>query len=142
MIYSTAISDIGKYLEELPIGNPWKNIQNINVLIPNLINLVLIAAVVVFFFLILFGGVQWITSGGDKESLSKAKGKITSALVGIIIVFSAWAILNLVNYFFRINYPSSTETCRGPGERCGAGLPACCQDLFCRDGVCKFYWQP
>jgi len=142
MIYSTITSDIGKYLEGLPIGNPWKNVQHINILIPNLINLVLIAAVVIFFFLLLLGGIQWITSGGDKESLSKAKGKITSALVGIIIVFSAWAILNLVNHFFRINYSSPTETCRGPGERCGPGLPACCQDLFCRDGVCKFYWQP
>jgi hypothetical protein len=98
MIYATVVSDIASYLEQL--GNPWKNIQDINVLVPNLIKLVLIIAVVVFFFLLLLGGIQWITSGGDKESLTKAQRKITAALIGIVIVFSAWAILNLVKYFF------------------------------------------
>jgi len=101
MIYGTVISDIAKYLDQL--GNPWKGVQSLDILVPNLINLVLILAVVVFFFLLLLGGIQWITSGGDKESLAKAQGKITSALIGIVIVFSAWAILNLVKYFFGLS---------------------------------------
>lgn len=101
MIYAGIVSDIGKYLQDL--GNPWARVQTLDVLIPNLINLALVVAVVVFFFLLLLGGIQWITSAGDKESLAKAQRKITAALVGIIIVFSAWAIKSLVWYFFGLN---------------------------------------
>jgi len=114
MIYGTVISDITGYLDQL--GNPWKGVQSLDVLVPNLINLALIVAVVVFFFLLLLGGIQWITSGGDKEALTKAQGKITSALIGIVIVFSAWAILNLVKYFFGLS------TVSGPS----AGQFDCC----------------
>jgi hypothetical protein len=103
MIHSVVVSDIEKYLDQLPIGNPWKNAQNVNILLPNLINLILVISVTVCFFILLLGGLQWITSGGDKDSLTKAKGKITSALVGIAIVFSAWIILGLVKHFFSLD---------------------------------------
>lgn len=101
MLYSTNASitiDIGQYLQD----HPWLQVSNFNLLIPGLINLVLIAAVVGFLFLILLGGIQWMTSGGDKNALENAKNRITAALVGIIIVFSAWAILSLVKSFFGI----------------------------------------
>lgn len=126
MIYATVISDIAAYLEQL--GNPWKNIQSLDVLVPNLINLVLVVAVVVFFFLLLLGGIRWITAGGDKEALAKAQGKITSALIGIIIVFSAWAILNLVKYFFGLTgvAPPSEPT------------PTNCLDV-CKETSCQGY---
>jgi len=101
MIYGAVTSNIAEYLNQL--GNPWKEVQSLDILIPNLISLALIVAVIIFFSLLLLGGIQWITSGGDKESLTKAQGKITSALIGIVIVFSAWAILNMVKYFFGLS---------------------------------------
>lgn len=89
-------SNIKDYLE----GHPWLDISDINIIVPNLITLVLIIAVVVFFFLILMGGIQWMTAGGDKEAMANAQKRLTSALIGMVIVFSAWAILSLVKYFF------------------------------------------
>lgn len=94
----TVITNIQEQLQ----GHPWLDIADIKTIIPALINLVLIAAVVIFFFLILIAGIQWITAGGNKEALANAKKRLTSALIGIVIVFSAWAILNLVKYFFNI----------------------------------------
>ncbi len=95
-IFYAVISDIGNYLE----GHPWLDISDINTIIPGLINLILVVAGVVFIFLILTAGVQWMTAGGDKEALSSAQKRLTSALIGITIVFSAWAIISLVQNFF------------------------------------------
>lgn len=58
----------------------------------------LLAAVLVFAFLI-FGGIQWITSGGDKGKAEEARNKITAAVIGLIIVAASYAIINLVVNF-------------------------------------------
>lgn len=63
--------------------------------------LLIIAALLAFFFLIL-GGIQWITSGGDKAGMEAARNKITHAIVGLVIVGAAWAIMMLVQNFLGI----------------------------------------
>ena len=63
--------------------------------------LLIISALLAFFFLIL-GGIQWITSGGDKAGMEAARNKITHAIVGLIIVGSAWAIMILVQNFLGV----------------------------------------
>ncbi len=61
-----------------------------------------IAAIMVFVYLV-WGGLQWITSGGDKGKTEEARNRITAALVGLAIVAAAWAVIQLVSYFFGIN---------------------------------------
>ncbi len=65
--------------------------------------LILIIAAIVFFFILIIGGVRWITSGGDKAATEAARSQITSALVGLVIVFAAWAILQLIELFFGVD---------------------------------------
>ena len=74
--------------------------------------LMIISALLAFFYLIL-GGIQWITSGGDKAAMEAARNKITHAIVGLIIVGAAWAIMVLVQNFLGVtiiggtlNFPS------------------------------------
>ena len=74
------------------------------------IQMLLIVAGVIFFFMLVIGGVQWILSGGDKAKTESARGQITAALVGLVIVFAAWAIVTLVNAFFGINLFNLTVT--------------------------------
>ncbi len=64
--------------------------------------LLIIAALLAFFYLIL-GGIQWITSGGDKAGMEAARNKITHAVVGLIIVGAAWAIMILVQNFLGVD---------------------------------------
>ena len=63
--------------------------------------IVLVAGLATFMYLI-YGGVQWIMSGGDKGKLEEAKGRITNGIIGLAIVASAWAIYLLIDYFFGI----------------------------------------
>ncbi len=60
--------------------------------------LLLIAAVLAFLYLIL-GGIQWITSGGDKSGMETARNRITAAVVGLIIVAASWAVMLLIGQF-------------------------------------------
>ena len=57
-----------------------------------------IAALLVFLYLI-WGGIEWITSGGDKGKTESARNKITSAIIGLIVVAASYAILTLALNF-------------------------------------------
>lgn len=68
-----------------------------------IIVIVLVIAAIIFFFMLVLGGIKWITSGGDKAQTESARNQITAALIGLVIVFAAWAIVNLVSTFFGVN---------------------------------------
>jgi len=80
----------------------------ISSIVSALIRLSLIIAALVFFFILVIGGVRWIASGGDKAQTEGARNQITAALVGLIIVFAAWAIVQLIYVFFGVNILSLT----------------------------------
>jgi hypothetical protein len=61
-----------------------------------------IAALAVLFYLII-GAFQWITSGGDKEKVGKARGAITNALIGFAILALAAVIVKVVGQLVNIN---------------------------------------
>lgn len=71
-------------------------------LVQAVINLVLVMAGLVAFFFLLLGGLQWILAGGDKEGTEKARKRITAALIGLVIVFSAYAIILLASNFLGV----------------------------------------
>jgi len=71
--------------------------------LPKLLTLGLIIGVLFFFFIIIIGAIQWISSGGDKNALEEAKHKITNAIIGVVILFSIFGILKLIENFFGIS---------------------------------------
>lgn len=72
-------------------------------LISYAISLLFIIAAVIFFFMLLIGGLKWILSGGDKGQTEAARNQITAALIGLIIVFGAYAIVRLIDTVFGID---------------------------------------
>jgi hypothetical protein len=67
------------------------------------VTVILVVAGLIFFFMLVVGGLRWILSGGDKAATESARGQITAALIGLVIVFSAWAIATLITTIFGIN---------------------------------------
>jgi hypothetical protein len=47
---------------------------------------------VIFLVLMVYGGFLWMTAQGNETQVEKAKNLITAAIIGLIIVFSAYAI--------------------------------------------------
>ena len=85
-------------------------------IISGLVILVLVIAALLAFFFLIYGGIKWITSGGDKEAAAAAQKTITAAIIGLALAFSAWAILNSTKKFFGIEPPDiSTPYTGGEG---------------------------
>lgn len=86
-------------------GGQFSQLGNLTVggIISGAIRFVLVIAALVFFFILVIGGIKWIASGGDKAQTESARNQITAALVGLVIVFAAWAIVQLINTFFGVN---------------------------------------
>lgn len=78
-------------------------VEFISRLLRALVGLGLVVGAIVFFFILLMGAIQWMTSGGDKSQTEAAKSKLTNAFIGIIILFSIFAIVRLVETFFGMN---------------------------------------
>lgn len=83
-------------------------IADVGQLISALVGTLLIIAALLAFFFLIMGGIQWITSGGDKAGMEAARNKITHAIVGLIIVGAAWAIMILVQNFLGVSIIGGT----------------------------------
>ncbi len=71
--------------------------------IPRMVSILLVIGGLFFFFMFLLGAIKWITSGGDKANVEAARGQITAALIGLVVLFSTFAIAQLVETIFGIN---------------------------------------
>lgn len=76
----------------------------ISTVITNIINIIFVAGAIVCIFMILFAGFQWITSGGDKEAVAKARGRITYAIIGIALMALTFVILSLLGTILHIKF--------------------------------------
>ncbi|OGV90643.1 hypothetical protein A2783_05790 [Microgenomates group bacterium RIFCSPHIGHO2_01_FULL_45_11] len=77
-------------------------IDQIGTLISGAVGIALLIAAILVFAYLVYGGIAYITSGGDKTKTEEARNRISSALVGLAIVASAWAIIKLIEFFFGI----------------------------------------
>lgn len=86
-------------------GEPGAYIGN---LISTAIGAVIMIAAVIALVYLIMGAFDWITSGGDKQKLESARGKITNGIIGLILVAASWAIMGLVGQFFSFeNFPEN-----------------------------------
>ena len=57
--------------------------------------IVIIAAFMSLIYM-LWGALDWITSGGEKEKLTKAQNKIVNAVIGLIVLIVVFSLFTLV----------------------------------------------
>ena len=63
---------------------------------------ILVIATLASFIYLLLGGLSWITSGGDKAAVEGAQKRIQAAIIGLFIVFAAWALMIVIGKFLGI----------------------------------------
>ena len=86
-----ALSAAPAFAEKIaPPGVP----TDICVLIGSALTFIYSIAGVIALVLLVLGGIQYMSSGGDKVAVDQARGRITSAIVGLVIVFGAWLVIN------------------------------------------------
>ncbi len=77
---------------------------NIANTIQNIMVFFVMLAVVIALLYLLYGGIKWITSGGEKTSVEAARNHIIAAIMGLIVVFLAIFILSIILAGFGISF--------------------------------------
>lgn len=67
---------------------------------------------IVFIALMIYGGYLWMTARGNEDQVEKSKKLITAAVIGLIIVLSAYAI----SYFVIKNIGDATLQTTTPAQ--------------------------
>ncbi len=88
-------SKVLKGLDEAATNLP-KGSLDIPDLIGQLLSTVLGFTGTLFFILVVWSGLLWMTAGGSQENIKKAQDILKAAVVGLIIVLSAYAITKFV----------------------------------------------
>jgi hypothetical protein len=71
-------------------------------LVGTLIQLIFAIAVIVALFYLVWGGFKWLTSGGDKGAVQQAREHIVAAIIGLVIIFLSYFLLNILLGFFGV----------------------------------------
>jgi len=93
----------------VPIGNIFNSPFGKTLGLADLVSIVLSNAVVfagfILFLLILVGGIMVIAGAGsgNKEGVGKGQKAVTYAVVGFIIIFTAYWIIQIVGRMFGMN---------------------------------------
>lgn len=77
--------------------------KNLGEVLGFVVTIAFVIAVLIALFFLIWGGIKWITSGGDKGGVESARNQIIAAIIGLIIVFLAFFILNLVLGLFGLS---------------------------------------
>ena len=76
--------------------DPPPPLSDIVGIIQRIIQFLAPAAGIAFFIMLLVGGFQFVTSGGDPKAAGQARTTLTYAIMGIILVVVSWLILQLI----------------------------------------------
>jgi len=87
---------------EDPVSSRVAINSDLGTFISRVFSAVIIVGGIATFIYMVYGGIQWITAGGEKDKVQAAREKITQAIIGLAVLASAWAIYSLVDYFFGI----------------------------------------
>ncbi len=69
----------------------------------NFISVILALAGIVLFIMLVIGGFRYLVSGGDPKAVEAAKGTLTQAIVGLVILVLAFLILVLIREITGVN---------------------------------------
>lgn len=142
-----------------PIGGLTDQFQGqggttfVGALLQTAVTILLVVGGLYFFFQLLTGAVAWIGSGGDKAKLEESRQKLLNAGLGLVLLFSAFAIITLIENVFGVgllnfNVPvigqssggggsgGATISCQGTNQCSG-----CPSNTFCTcysNGTCVF----
>ena len=96
---SLAMAEVN--IEPIETGKGYAT--NFGTMFSSILNVVMLIAALLVFAYMIWGGVEWITSGGDKSKAESARNKLTAAIIGLVIIAASYAVITLVVQFLGFN---------------------------------------
>lgn len=88
--------------ESINIKAPAEGFKNIGDFTSNALTLMFGLALLAVLVMLIWGAFEWISSGGDKEAVGKARGRIINALIGLAVLAVAYALTKIGAQFIGI----------------------------------------
>ena len=83
-----------------PVSDKFGNIGS---LMSTLLPYILTAAGLGLLIMLIFGGIGLMTSAGNPDKIKASYGRITHALIGFVIIFASYMIVQLAEVVLGIN---------------------------------------
>lgn len=80
-------------------------------LFANILGVVTILAAMAAFLMLIFGGFRYIIAQGDPKAIQAARGTLTWAVVGLVMIIVSWLLLLFLSQF--LGLPFLTKFCFG-----------------------------
>lgn len=103
---STAVPAFAQTFQPIdicPKTDPFKNLCGLaqkddifSQVVSLIISVMLIIAVIVSIIFLIWGGIRWILSGGDKAAVESARNTIIAAIIGLVVALVAFFLINIV----------------------------------------------
>lgn len=72
------------------------NVDSPEALIGNVIGALLALSGTIALVMFVWGGILWLTSGGNPERIEKGKNTLIWAVAGLVLIFTAYALVRVV----------------------------------------------
>lgn len=80
-------------------GEEPARFSDLEIIFKNILNIILSLAGLGVFVMLIVGGFKFLTAGGNPENAAKAKGVITWAIIGLIVMLMVWFVMKLIEEF-------------------------------------------
>ncbi len=66
------------------------------------VEILFLSAIALALVFLIWGGIGWITSQGNKENLQKARQTLIYSIFGLVVILLSFLLVRIINYFFGI----------------------------------------
>jgi len=94
---------VGGTTIEAPNGIPTGGLDTSYSIGSSLLTLVFVLVALLALAYLIWGGIRWVLSGGDKAKVDAARKTIIYAIVGLIFIFMSFFIINFITTFFNVS---------------------------------------
>lgn len=103
IVPSAFASTLGTINAPDTIPKPTDTEEYVAGIVRNSISILIIVAFIVDLLWTIFAGFRFITAGGDEKTIGQAWSQIYWGIIGMLVVVGSYAIITLVEHFFKIN---------------------------------------
>lgn len=100
VLFISSYSYVESQSQNIGLKLPSPDINTIRVPLPDLLlritNILLYLIGTVALVVLIWGGLQYITSGGDEKKIEKAKNTLTYAIIGLIVAIVAYVVVKFI----------------------------------------------
>ena len=84
------------------ICSPLVGYNTIGDIVNNVVPFIMTMAGIILFFVLMWGGFDYVTSQGQPEKLKTANAKITAGVIGFILLVLSFLITRILAYIFGV----------------------------------------